>query len=108
MLTGVAFISSADRNFWTGTLILVCQVESVAERGGVLSIQGAHGALLQAVQGPRRGDWHTNTLELLDLDFDGFKAGRLAEAGHHVKEEVGVWRTGYSPSRSSARMSWMW
>ena len=46
---GVAFISSADRNFWTGTLILVCQVELVAKRGGVLSIQGAHGTLLQAV-----------------------------------------------------------
>ena len=41
---GVAFISSADRNFWTGTLILVCQVESVVKRGGVL-LKGDAGSL---------------------------------------------------------------
>ncbi len=46
---GVAFISSAERNFVTGTLVLVCQVESFAKRGGVLSIQRAYGALLQTV-----------------------------------------------------------
>jgi hypothetical protein len=31
-----------------------------------------------------------NTLELLDPGFDGLKARRLAEAGHHVEKKIRV------------------
>jgi hypothetical protein len=56
----------------------------------VLSVKGAYGALLQAVQCLRRRNGHMNTLELLDLGFDGLKTRRLAEAGHHVEKEIRV------------------
>jgi hypothetical protein len=73
-------------------LVLVYQVESLAECGSVLTIQRTYGVLLESIQGSRRRDRHANTVELLDLGFDRLEGRRFTKAGHHVEEEIGVWR----------------
>lgn len=81
-------MSSTERNLWTGTLLLVCQVKSPPQRRRILSIQGTNGAFLETVQGCRCRDGYANTLDLFDLNLDGVEAGGIAQPRQDVEEQV--------------------